>query len=168
MSRFSALSADRDMPPDGCRELPLAAHLVTPRGAYVHHGIYVGNGRVVHHGGLVRGLRAGPIEAVSLQEFTQGRPLWLVFESSPYLSSAEIVQRALSRLGEGRYHVLTNNCEHFCEWCVWGEHRSDQVDRWLSWPLRVLERATDVAVCLWRHGTGSLAGKVWLSTSSSH
>jgi hypothetical protein len=24
--------------------------------------------------------------------------------------------------------VLTNNCEHFCEWCVRGEHRSYQVD----------------------------------------
>jgi hypothetical protein len=122
----------------------------------------------VHYGGLVRGLRAGPIEAVSLEQFTQGRPLWVVFESSPYFSSAEISQRALSRLGEDRYHVLTNNCEHFCEWCVRGEHRSDQVDRWFSSPLRAFERATDVAVSLWRHGTGSLAGKVWLSTSSSH
>jgi hypothetical protein len=32
------------------------------------------------------------------------------------------------RLGEDRYSVLTNNCEHFCEWCVRGEHRSYQVD----------------------------------------
>ena len=32
------------------------------------------------------------------------------------------------RLGEDCYSVLTNNCEHFCEWCVRGEHRSYQVD----------------------------------------
>ena len=101
-----------------CRELSLGSHIATPRGAYVHHGIYVGNGLVVHYGGLVRGLRAGPIEVVSIEQFTQGRPLHVILASSPYFSGAEIVQRALSRVGEDRYHVLTNNCEHFCEWCV--------------------------------------------------
>jgi len=150
------------------RDLPLGAHIVTPRGAYVHHGIYVGNGQVVHYGGLVRGLRAGPVEAVSMEQFALGRPLRVLLESSPRFSSVEIVQRALSRIGERRYRVLTNNCEHFCEWCVRGEHRSYQVDRRRSWPLRAFERAADVAGSLWRHGTGSLAGKVWLSTSSSH
>jgi Lecithin retinol acyltransferase len=49
-----------------CRELSLGAHIVTARGGYVHHGIYVGNGLVVHYGGLVGGLRAGPIEARTL------------------------------------------------------------------------------------------------------
>jgi hypothetical protein len=44
------------------------------------------------------------------------------------------VQRALSRVGEDRYRVITNNCEHFCTWCVDGESRSSQVERWLVWP----------------------------------
>ena len=134
------------------QEFPLGAHVVTPRGAYVHHGIYVGNGRVVHYGGLVHGLRAGPIEAVSIEQFTQGRTVRILLASPTCFSSAEIVQRALSRIGEDRYHVLTNNCEHFCEWCLCGKHRSYQVDRWLSWPLRALERMTEVTVSLWRHG----------------
>lgn len=131
-----------------CRELSLGSHIVTPRGAYAHHGIYVGNGLVVHYGGLVRGLRAGPIEVVSIEQFTQGRPLHVILASSPYFSGAEVVQRALSRVGEDRYHVLTNNCEHFCAWCVRAEQRSYQVDRWLSWPLRALQRAIDVAAKL--------------------
>lgn len=101
---------------DACRELSLGSHIATPRGAYVHHGIDVGNGLVVHYGGPVPGLRAGPIEVVSIEQFTQGRLLHVVLASSPYFSGAEIVQRALSRVGEDRYHVLTNNCEHFCEW----------------------------------------------------
>lgn len=25
--------------------------------------------------------------------------------------------RALSRLGEEKYHLITNNCEHFVRWC---------------------------------------------------
>lgn len=72
------------------------AHIVTRRRAYVHHGIYIGDGLVA------------------------------------------------SRVGEDRYHFLNNNCEHFCEWCLRAEHRSHQVDRLLSWPLRVLERMLDV------------------------
>jgi hypothetical protein len=35
----------------------------------------MGTGLVVHYGGLVRGLRAGPIEVVSIEQLTQGRPL---------------------------------------------------------------------------------------------
>jgi hypothetical protein len=44
----------------------------------VHHGFYVGNSLVVHYGGLVRGLRAGPIEVVSVEQFTQGSLLRVV------------------------------------------------------------------------------------------
>jgi Lecithin retinol acyltransferase len=148
MSRTPALPVDRDILPEGRREWALGAHVVTPRGAYVHHGIYVGHGRVVHYGGLARGLRAGPIEVVSMSQFTQGRALRVLPESSPHFSSAEIVRRALSRVGEDRYHLLTNNCEHLCEWCVRGEQRSYQVDRWLSWPARTTERATKAVASL--------------------
>jgi hypothetical protein len=35
----------------------------------------------------------------------------------------------MSRIGENNYRLLSNNCEHFCEWCLRGEHRSEQVDR---------------------------------------
>jgi Lecithin retinol acyltransferase len=49
-------------------------------------------------------------------------------EESRWFDRNEVVRRARLRLGENRYHVLTNNCEHFCEWCVRGEHRSYQVD----------------------------------------
>lgn len=36
-----------------------------------------------------------------------------------------------SRLGETRYQLFTNNCEHFSEWAQFGQSRSDQADRWL-------------------------------------
>ena len=49
----------------------------------------------------------------------------------------EIVERARSRIGEQRYRITTNNCEHFCEWCLRGESRSEQVERWLAWPRKV-------------------------------
>ncbi|MGK7923484.1 MAG: lecithin retinol acyltransferase family protein [Trichodesmium sp.] len=39
-----------------------------------------------------------------------------------------IIQRAKSRLGERKYHLLTNNCEHFVRWCKTGESISYQID----------------------------------------
>src|ERR1700678_3578834 len=109
-------------------EPPIGAHVVTPRRTFAHHGIYVGRGRVVQYGGLIHGLRRGPVEEVSLAQFAQGRSIWIRISKVSWLEPDEVVERARRRLGENRYHVLTNNCEHFCEWCVRGEHRSYQVD----------------------------------------
>jgi hypothetical protein len=41
----------------------------------------------------------------------------------------EIIARAESRLGEDLYCVFGNNCEHFCNWAIDGEGRSEQVGR---------------------------------------
>src|SRR3984885_10057267 len=117
-----------DRPLDAEREPPLGAHMVTPRRGYTHHGIYVGGGRVVQYGGLSRGLRRGPVEEVPLSQFSQGRPVWVRVLESHWFDEHEVVRRARLRLGEDRYSVLKNNCEHFCEWCVRGQHRSYQVD----------------------------------------
>jgi len=124
------LPGDETLAPDA--EPPIGAHIVTPRRTYTHHGIYVGQGRVVQYGGLVRGLRRGPVEEVSLSRFAQGRLIWIRMTESSWLDPDEVVRRARERLGEDRYHVLTNNCEHLCEWCVRGEHRSYQVDQLLA------------------------------------
>lgn len=110
------------------REPPLGAHVVTPRRGYTHHGIYVGEGKVVHYGGLSWGLRPGRVEEVPFSQFSRGRPVWVRITEAPWFDQHEVIRRARLRLGEDRYSVLTNNCEHFCEWCVRGLHRSYQVD----------------------------------------
>lgn len=48
------------------------SHLVTPRALYTHHGIYVGNGRVIHYAGLTYGLRGGPAAEIALGCFGDG------------------------------------------------------------------------------------------------
>jgi hypothetical protein len=119
-------SCDHALDPE--REPAIGAHIITPRRGYTHHGIYIGRGRVVQYGGLSRGLRRGPVEEVLLSQFSQGRTIWIRLHESSGLDRDEVVRRARMRLGENCYDVLTNNCEHFCEWCVRGEHRSYQVD----------------------------------------
>jgi hypothetical protein len=129
----------RDWPLRPGEEPPLASHLVTRRALYSHHGIYVGDGRVVHYAGLARGLRLGPVEDVSLENFAHGRGV-RVRHDAPRFDRREVVERARSRLGEHSYRLLTNNCEHFCAWALRGENRSSQVER-LCEPSRALWHA---------------------------
>jgi hypothetical protein len=119
----------------GNEEPPLGAHLVTPRFTYAHHGVYVGGGTVVHYAAFAKHWRRGPVEETSLTRFADGHPVWVRPARPSGLPCAEIVRRARSRLGEDRYGFFSNNCEHLSEWCVNGEHRSAQVERFLT-PLR--------------------------------
>lgn len=117
------------------------SRVVTPRRGYLHHGIYVGGGSVVHYAGLANGIRRGPVEETSVLRFTRGRPLWVQLDAPSTFDPLEIVRRARSRVGEDSYRLLSNNCEHFCEWCLRGENRSYQVEAWAMRPGRAL-RAT--------------------------
>ena len=112
-------------------------HVVTDRTLYEHHGIYVGDGRVVHYAGLANGWESGPVEEVSLEQFANGERVFASAHSSRF-SDSEIVARARCRLGENLYNLFRNNCEHFSQWCVTGRRRSWQVHRWMSLPTRLL------------------------------
>jgi hypothetical protein len=126
--------------------LPIGAHLVTPRLGYMHHGIHVGSLRVVHYAGLSRALLRGPLEEVSLAEFAGGREVFVKSTHRARYTPDEVVARARSRLGENRYRIATNNCEHFCEWCLSGEGRSEQVERIINWfRVPILARARSMA-----------------------
>ena len=128
-------------------EPALGSHLVTPRLGFAHHGIYVGCGRVVHYGAFVHGLHRGPVEEVSLARFTHGHTLW-VRPGAARFDCEEVIRRARSRIGENSYRLLSNNCEHFCEWCLRGEHRSEQVERALVLPRRFARGISAAAVAL--------------------
>lgn len=47
-------------------------------------------------------------------------------------SPEETVARAKSRIGEEKYALPFNNCEHFAIWCKTGVHESHQVNVWLT------------------------------------
>ncbi len=137
-------------------ELPLAAHLVSPRRGFMHHGLYAGQGRVIHYAGLAGG---GSVEEVSLERFSRGRMIYLC-ESARRFSAEEVIRRARSRLGESSYRVLSNNCEHFCEWSLRGDSVSAQVAGLRSrMLLRCVARLMDLRFALsetLRHGLRAL------------
>ncbi len=121
--------------------LAVGMHLVTPRRGYTHHGIYAGDGRVIHYSGLSRSLRRGPVQETTLVEFADGHEVWTEPAACAKYSGQDAVERAYQRLGEQRYRITTNNCEHFCAWCLYGESRSEQVERWLGGPRRAMRAA---------------------------
>ena len=114
---------------------------------YEHHGIYVGDDMVVHYNGLARGIvlekscfeeilsnvvpldkrNIAKVEMTSLEEFVSG-DTWQIKEytNAPF-SGQKVALLAKERIGEQKYNLLINNCEHFCSECIFGEHVSEQV-----------------------------------------
>ena len=113
-------------------DLPVGTHLTTQRRGYVHHGLYVGHGRVIHYAGLKALWRRGPVEEVTLDQFSAGRGWQVQKRVTPAFAGLAAVERARTRLGEDRYRVWSNNCEHFVEWCLSGTPRSAQVEQWIA------------------------------------
>jgi len=123
-------------------EPPLGAHLVTPRVGFTHHGIYAGDGKVIHYGSLGESLRRRPVEMVSVERFAHQHAVWIRAPRTAGPDGDTVVRRARSRIGENRYSLFSNNCEHFCEWCMHGEQRSYQVERIVEVQRRVLRAAS--------------------------
>lgn len=123
----------------GDEEPPVGAHLVTPWRGFAHHGVYLGGGRVIHYNARVYRLNRRPVEETGMAEFAEGRPVFIVDHAEPPFAADEVIRRARSRLGEDRYHLLENNCEHLVEWCLHGVARSFQVESALDFPQRAGE-----------------------------
>jgi len=101
-------------------------HIKVTRLGYSHHGIDVGNNRVIHFTGEPGHKSDAQIQNTSQNEFLDGGKLQVV-EYSMQFDPEEVVKRAVSRDGEIGYNLIFNNCEHFATWCVIGEEDSEQV-----------------------------------------
>jgi hypothetical protein len=93
----------------------------------MHHGIYIGGGQVIHYGGNSKpGVRA-KVEEVSLARFASTSGYAIVPYKKRRFSGEASVRRARARMGEDHYCTVSNNCQHFVEWCIMGIHKSGQV-----------------------------------------
>jgi hypothetical protein len=145
-SPASVLPTDR--PLVAGEEPPLGAHLVTSRVGFTHHGIYAGDGKVIHYGSLGESLRRRPVEEVAVERFAHQHGVWVRAPRTNDPDGDTIVRRARSRIGEDRYSLFSNNCEHFCEWCTHGEQRSYQIERIVKVKRGVLPAASLVLALL--------------------
>eukprot|EP01083_Nonionella_stella_P094301 264515_1 len=83
-------------------------------GFYKHHFIYIGNGEFVSR----------QLNGVLLEGKAQyhGKKAWLI-----YRGGQGCANKAKSRIGDKKYDLATNNCEHFCSDCSGFGHKSEQV-----------------------------------------
>ncbi len=127
------------------------------RGAYEHYAVYAGNGRVIHYAGESADFSGKiSIHEAPFEEFLknstdyfvvtfEGRYPVKIHASTKFISDSclnccniewkekfspeETLKRAYSRVGECKYSIVTNNCEHFAMWCKTGNAESTQVRR---------------------------------------
>ncbi len=97
---------------------------------YRHYGIDIGDGTAVHFRGTLNFIQAdASIQRTSIRDFGMSDKIIIARDVHPTYSPDEIVARALSKVGTdfGGYHFLSNNCEHFANWCATGRRISQQV-----------------------------------------
>ena len=102
-------------------------HLVTPRTGYTHHGLYIGNQKVIHYEGKF-GSDSGRIAKVTLAEFCEGASCRVRDYPLRVYGRKESVERAYQRIGECNYNLVLNNCEQFVAWCIMGFGYSEQIN----------------------------------------
>ena len=125
-------------------EPKIGDHLVTPRVGYTHHGLYAGDGKVIHYEGLYEGFKSGPVKEIALEKFGEVNNQNIGFYIKPHehktRSVQEIVGHARNRLTEENYHLVWNNCEHFVHDCIYGQSKSEQVNATLKLATKNIAR----------------------------
>lgn len=101
---------------------------------YMHHGVDVGDGTVVHArpDDFRNPFGGGRVVRTSHAEFAAGRPVRVTVDPPARFSAAEVVARALAHVGREGYSPLVDNCEHFTTWCATGRRASRQAEIVLS------------------------------------
>lgn len=107
------------------------------RGIYKHYGVYVGNDTVVHFSGgegFELSAKRACIRKTSLENFRKNDEIQIETRCCESYSRKETVMRALGAVGteKGKYALPWNNCEHFANWCRYGEKRSSQVEQFVN------------------------------------
>lgn len=116
-------------------EPSIGDHIRVKSNGYYHHGIYVGNDEVIQFGyPFSMYQKHEDIEVIKspIEEFLNGGFLEVRCYSKKELkkkySTEKILETAFSMLGTKGYNLLYNNCEHFANFCIFGEKTSSQVD----------------------------------------
>ena len=101
------------------------------RRLYVHHGIYMGDGKVINFTGSVREKKDPKVQETDLSRFLKGGTLRRR-DYEERLPASETINIAKEQLSDGSYSMLWNNCEHFATYCATGKRKSRQVRRAFS------------------------------------
>ncbi len=118
------------------RDLKFGDQIRVNRGFYYHHGIYEDDNHVYQYAakeGFEISMANALIICTDLNTFLKGG----ICEARDYNEEElkklkpkeEIIKTAKEMLGTGlgEYNLISNNCEHFSNYCAFGKKESDQV-----------------------------------------
>ncbi len=144
--------------------LAVERHLVGSTVTYLHHGIDMGDGTVVHArpDDPERIFGGGRVARTSLEEFAGGATVRVVTDPPATHSPETVALRAESLEGRDGYCPVVENCEHFATWCATGSRRSRQVDLLVE---RMGRTATRVAAVVAARSAGRVAIRTGLGTT---
>lgn len=113
---------------------------------YYHYGIFADEEQVIQFGlphNVTQSADEVKVLSTDIDAFLAGGELEVAQlsrkERAQRRSPEQTVAIALSRLGEGGYHILHNNCEHFVQDCMFGEKTSSFIDNLRAGIRRKLE-----------------------------
>lgn len=98
---------------------------------YEHYGVYIGDNKVIHYMSPNNSGKAadGEVCETTLDgHFDKSKVFVLKFDKEKTFSPEETIKRAKSLIGEKKYNLLSNNCEHFALWCKTNIRKSYQID----------------------------------------
>ena len=129
----------------------LGDHIVSPRlyGIYSHHGVYIGNDKVVHCTGEVKdglpsclgGSKIAYVQVDELSKFKYGGDCYVI-NSINIEDPKFFFKKIREHLGETEYSLVYNNCEHFANKLTIGEPKSNQVSKTGGYIVSTLTGAT--------------------------
>ena len=102
-----------------------------------HFGLYLGDDKIIQYG-LAKDVFNTNKESVkvlisSMDEFLNGKMalvrIYSLFDKIKKNSAKKAIKKAMDRLGEAKYDLINNNCEHFVNECVFNKHYSEQASR---------------------------------------
>ena len=98
---------------------------------YSHHGIYAGEGQVIHFKGAVKEKKDPVVIKTDIENFLNGGKLKRrnYKRRLPHIETLRIAKEHLSEEG---YSLAFNNCEHFATYCATGKKKSVQVRKVFS------------------------------------
>jgi len=93
---------------------------------YSHHGIYAGEGTVIHFKGAEKEKKDPVVRKTDIENFLNGGKLRRRYYKRR-LPRAETLRIAGEHLTKSGYSLAFNNCEHFATYCATGKKKSAQV-----------------------------------------
>lgn len=95
------------------RKIKRAQHLKVNRIVYSHHALSIDGNGVIHY-------QDGIVKTESIESFAKGAAIHILDTPRLYTKD-KVIARAYSKLGERKYNLFFNNCEHFVRWALNGE-----------------------------------------------